>query len=233
MSNSLQLSNQRVGTIINKISKKQEAQLGQSVNTVRTFANSTFGLSFVHKTQWHLKTITNRLIQLYPTITFAKPGDTSFIKPDGGVLFLEGKDDILYPVLITEVKHQGTNNDIIANGGKKQAKGNAIERLGKNVIGIRAILVNEDIFPFVCFGDGCDFAAGSNILDRVVTINDYGPLNNIKVYKEAPFVRGSFFFREKDWTEQEIYPILETVVEQSVTYYINKYGKSFFKPSIN
>ena len=33
---------------------------------------------------------------------------------------------------------------------------NAIERLGKNVIGFRTALLNEAIFPFVCFGDGCD-----------------------------------------------------------------------------
>ncbi|MCQ3807647.1 MAG: hypothetical protein KTV16_10300 [Acidimicrobiia bacterium] len=51
-------------------------------------------------------------------------------------------------------------------GKPKQAKGNAIERLGKNVIGFRTAMMNEAIVPFVCFGSGCDFADDSSILDR-------------------------------------------------------------------
>lgn len=64
-------------------------------------------------------------------------------------------------------------------GKSKQAKGNAIERLGKNVIGFRAALLKEAIFPFVCFGDGCDFADDSSIVDRVKTIAMFGTLNEI------------------------------------------------------
>jgi hypothetical protein len=35
------------------------------------------------------------------------------------------------------MKKQGTNDRVITMTGKKQASGNAIERLGKNVIGFR------------------------------------------------------------------------------------------------
>jgi hypothetical protein len=49
-------------------------------------------------------------------------------------------------------------------GLQKQAKGNAIERLGKNVIGFRTALLHESIFPFVCFGGGCDFAPDSSLV---------------------------------------------------------------------
>ncbi|MCW1863602.1 hypothetical protein OLQ14_01480 [Campylobacter jejuni] len=44
-------------------------------------------------------------------------------------------------------------------GKNKQATGNAIERLGKNLTGIKAMLNHEKITPFVCFGWGCDFAS--------------------------------------------------------------------------
>lgn len=55
------------------------------------------------------------------------------------------------------MKNQGTNDRRAREGLPRQAKGNAIERLGKNVIGLRAALMRESIFPFVCFGYGCDF----------------------------------------------------------------------------
>jgi type II restriction enzyme len=85
------------------------------------------------------------------------------MRPDGGILHFVSKDQkTSYPILITEVKNQGTNDIRATEGTPKQAKGNAIERLGKNVIGFRTALLHEAIFPFVCFGDGCDFAPDSS-----------------------------------------------------------------------
>ena len=81
---------------------------------------------------------------------------------------------VSYPILISEAKNQGTNDLRLQEGLTKQAKGNAIERLGKNVIGLRTALMRESIFPFVCFGYGCDFAPDSSILDRVTTIAMFG-----------------------------------------------------------
>ncbi len=86
--------------------------------------------------------------------------DSSFfenkIKPDGGVLFLRKKDDRKFKkiLLITEAKRQGTNDIRTKQGKNKQATGNAIERLGKNLTGIKAMLNHEKITPFVCFGWG-------------------------------------------------------------------------------
>jgi hypothetical protein len=71
---------------------------------------------------------------------------------------------IQQPFLITEVKNQGTNDLRAKEGLRKQARGNAIERLGKNVIGFRMALLHESIFLFACFGDGCDFAPDSSII---------------------------------------------------------------------
>ena len=82
---------------------------------------------------------------------------SSTIRPDGGILLIKGNGELSYPILIAEVKNQGTNDLRQQEGKPIQAKGNAIERLGKNLIGLRTALLRENIFPFVCFGYGCDF----------------------------------------------------------------------------
>ncbi|ELX2134205.1 restriction endonuclease, partial [Campylobacter jejuni] len=106
--------------------------------------------------------------------------DSSFfenkIKPDGGVLFLRKKDDRKFKkiLLITEAKRQGTNDIRTKQGKNKQATGNAIERLGKNLTGIKAMLNHEKITPFVCFGWGCDFASDEKtVLAKLNVLNEF------------------------------------------------------------
>jgi len=114
---------------------------------------------------------------------------------------------------------------------KKQAKGNAIERLGKNVIGLRTALLYESIFPFVCIGYGCDFVSDSSILDRVSTIAMFGKLNVTHLHNTGDggrFNRGSFYFREERWSVEEMNNILLDVAERSIYYYFSKYGKETF-----
>jgi type II restriction enzyme len=104
-----------------------------------------------------------------------------------------------YPILVAEVKNQGTNDMRLKEGKPKQAKGIAIERLGKNVIGFGTALLKESIFPFICFGDGCDFAQDPSIIERVVTINMLGILNQIRVQNEGSagvLIEVVFFQRE-------------------------------------
>ena len=81
------------------------------------------------------------------------------IVPDGGILYLVNKKQMKnyrWSLVIAEIKRQGTNKERIKEGKSKQATGNAIERLGKNLTGIKAMMNYEDITPFVCFGWGCD-----------------------------------------------------------------------------
>jgi type II restriction enzyme len=154
------------------------------------------------------------------------------MRPDGGILSIVDDKEKKYPILITEMKNQGTNDLRLKEGKKRQAKGNAIERLGKNVIGFRAALLKETIFPFICFGDGCDFAPDSSILDRVVTISMFGELNKIRVHNEGAhgqFNRGSFFFREKLWTPKEMAEKMIEICDSSIYYYFSKYGKERFE----
>ena len=134
-----------------------------------------------------------------------------------------------FPILISEKKNQGTNDLRLQEGKSKQAKGNAIERLGKNVIGLKTYTAQWGIFPFICFGDGCDFADDSSIIDRVKTIAMFGKLNQIAILPDkAGFVRGAYFFRQKEWSEDEMFEYSLKVAEQSIEYYVKKYGKTNF-----
>ena len=64
----------------------------------------------------------------------------------------------------------------------KQAQGNAVERLGKNLTGIRAMFNHERITPFVCFGSGDDFEE-EGIMARISMLNEFYFLNRIYVNK--------------------------------------------------
>lgn len=115
--------------------------------------------------------------------------DDKTIQPDGGIIYLrkvkltetddcdENGNPIIetevleqFPLVIAEVKHQGTNDKRAEEGKSTQASGNAIERLGKNLTGIKAMTHYETITPFVCFGDGCDFMLDSE-KDKIVALH--------------------------------------------------------------
>lgn len=231
MSHKDDLRRQREGTVINNNSKPMESNMMIAVHNTMSYIRNKFNIKVTHATDLYLKDVVTLLRKLYPNVDFEYLFDTSSMRPDGGVVSITNKNGTSYPILIGEVKNQGTNNLRVAQGMKKQAKGNAIERLGKNVIGFRTALLHEDIFPFVCFGDGCDFAPTSSILDRVITISMFGKLNITRVFNEGPngcFNRGSFYFRTEKWSTKEMEEIMKDVAERSVYYYFSKYGESNF-----
>lgn len=230
-----QLRETRAGTVINVTSQKQETEVIQALVRVVDFLTEKFGkkIALAHEKQWHLKDIVGELRYTYPEIEFHYHFDSSSIRPDGGILYIRGQpnDRLSYPILIAEVKNQGTNVLRAEEGLPKQAKGNAIERLGKNVIGLRAALMRESIFPFVCFGYGCDFAPDSSILDRVSTMAMFGKLNTTYLHNEegGKFNRGSFYFRPEKWSVAEMYEVMKDISERSVLYYFSKYKEAHFR----
>lgn len=232
MSHKLQLSRQRIRTVINRISRKQESALMRAVAHVRATLQEEFPVLRFHQVaQWKLAGVIDRLRSQFPDVGFCTCFDSSTMRPDGGILSICDSKGNLFPILISEKKNQGTNDIRAAQGKEKQAKGNAIERLGKNVIGLRAALMNESIFPFVCFGDGCDFAEDSSIVDRVKTIAMFGTLNEIHLFNEGPnglFNRGTYYFRVAEWSENEMYSRSLEVARRSVLYYFSKYGEEVF-----
>ena len=213
-------------------SKKQESDLGIALVAVVERIIETFDVKLEHRGQWKLSEIVPSLRSHFDDIEFHYHFETSAMKPDGGILSMLDDDGMARPILITEVKNQGTNDLRLAEGKPRQAKGNAIERLGKNVIGFRTAMMNEAIVPFVCFGYGCDFADDSSILDRVSTIAMFGPLNTINVVNQGDsgsFNRGSFFFREDKWTVNEMAEVMYEVASRAIHYYFARYGQAVFR----
>lgn len=228
-----QLRQTRSGTVINTTSAGQERDIYQALVQVAETVGKKHQLHLHHDSAWNLKYIVDALRQHFPDEDFFHRFDTSSIRPDGGILSLLDADGKKYPILISEVKNQGTNDLRAQEGLKKQARGNAIERLGKNVIGLRTALLYESIFPFVCFGYGCDFTSESSILDRVSTIAMFGKLNVTYLHNTGDggrFNRGSFYFREERWTVEEMSNVLSDVAERSIYYYFSKYGQETFLP---
>jgi type II restriction enzyme len=227
------LRKQREGTVINLTSQKQETELGRALKTVERKLRKEFGqLRFHHARELALGEVVEGLRREFPDVDFATPKEGTSMRPDGGILSVVDREGNRHPVLIAEVKNQGTNDLRAAEGKSRQASGNAIERLGKNVIGFRAAMLAEDIMPFVCFGYGCDFATESSIRDRVVTIAMFGPLNRISVMNEGEaklFNRGSFFFREKEWGKRKMAEVMHEVARRSIDYYFAKLGRNAFK----
>lgn len=234
MARKADLRRQREGTVINLTSKKQETQLGRALRDVETRIQDEFEVLLDHRKTWQLSAIIKALRAEFPDVPFGElEVQQSRMAPDGGILSIVDQDGNLHPILISEVKNQGTNTERLAEGKKKQARGNAIERLGKNVIGFRAAMLPEGIMPFICFGYGCDFEDGSSILDRVLTMAMFGPLNELCVVNKGEggrFNRGSFFFREDPWTAQEMAVEMFKVAQRSIHYYFAELGPETFIP---
>ena len=234
MARKADLRRQRANTVINTTSKRQEKSLMKAVRRcVEELMENFPGIRLQHDTQWMLADIVGRLRREYQDVPFHYYHETSAMRPDGGILSVIVDGEGPLPILVSEKKNQGTNDLRALEGKPPQAKGNAIERLGKNVIGFRTALRGEAITPFVCFGDGVDFADTSSILDRVVTIAMFGELGRTVVHDEGAsgdFDRGSFHFKVSEWTEDEMFEICRDICERSVLYYMSKYGRKNIIP---
>ena len=212
----------------NKQSKQDDKKVNLAMSKVISYLNERLELNKKGYELEYVKSIKlSELIGIIKSyekrVEFANlTKEDSYIKPDGGILILKSKEnkDFKRIVLAVEMKKQGTNDQRIKEGKTIQAQGNAIERLGKNLIGIRSTLQYEKITPFICFGWGVDFSPNSSILDRIITMNEFFPLNKEYVFKKEGYAPVSMFFREKNWEEDELYNIMKEIAETSIRYYI-------------
>jgi type II restriction enzyme len=215
--------NKNQHSIKNSISKLMDSDVVMAVYDVIIYLKKKYpNLTFEHKKKLLLSEIINNLCEEYPEYSndFSPIMDVSYIKPDGGFLYATDKKGKRKLILVSEVKRQGTNDKRLLEGLEKQAKGNAIERLGKNLIGIRAIFKKEKIIPFICFGSGDDFKDDSTIRDRVITMNDFFPLLKIFIQKDnLPFEPVSMFFRSKNWTTKEMKEAMIDIAEKAIHSY--------------
>jgi len=117
---------------------------------------------------------------------------SSSIKPDGAITEVKDRHGRWRVVLVGESKHQGNDIEKITVGEKQGKKkdqdfmvaGNALERVHKNILEIRNLMIDERHFPYAVFLQGSNFATESFQIDcrdgRVVkVIHDSGMLNRI------------------------------------------------------
>lgn len=114
------------------------------------------------------------------------------IKPDGGVIEVQDKDEQWRVILVCEAKFQGKDVENIGAGvlvGKNQNQalmvaGNAIERVYKNINEVRNFMLDESHFPYVVFLQGSNFATETMQVYRpdgsfVEIRHDSGAMNRI------------------------------------------------------
>jgi len=127
--------------------------------------------------EWtHITKIYQRDYAIRINPNYVATSNNPFISPDGGIILANG-----HPVLISEAKKQGTNNQRISQGLPRQALGNAIERAFKNFSELQNYMFDKDYFPYLVFVYGSDFAPGSSILSRLHSMVMYKNYNNIYV----------------------------------------------------
>lgn len=197
---------------------KTKEYLENRFNSIENFIKEDYYFSIEKelKISFMINNIKNTNIRAQFDTTF----ENNSIRPDGGILFLNSKKRTDYKkvLLIAEAKRQGTNDIRISQVKKKQATGNAIERLGKNLTGIKAMLNHEKITPFVCFGWGCDFATNSTtVLSKINTLNEFYYLNKTYIFKSDGnsdhnyFSPVSMYFREEKWKIDEMFEIMKEI----------------------
>lgn len=156
------------------------------------------------------------------------------LKPDGGIIWLVNnkKPNLRIPVLMAEMKSQGTNKGREEAGLKKQAVGNAIERLSKYIVASSSIYAHDDINPMVGFCTGCDFSydennkplnPGSGIMaGKLVSMNPgFASFNKVYTRKNTP--KGispvTICAREEKYNIAELVSILKEVGMDSLNYF--------------
>ena len=234
MSNSAQLRKNKNQHIVKNIDSKKDDKIIESASNKvidylkNRFKKRLYDYEIIYKKEIKVSEMINFIKRMKVRKEFALDFNENKIKPDGGSIFLKNKKtNELFPLLISETKKQGTNKQRMKEGKKRQATGNAIERLGKNLIGIKAMLNHYDITPFICFGWGDDFAPEvKTVLVKILILNEFYPLNRISVFKRDgtsdfnKYSPVSMFFREKQWNEEEMFEIMKEIAETSLRYYI-------------
>jgi type II restriction enzyme len=228
------LRKSHVGITLNDRSSKMEKRLGLALEMVSDTIRTEYELTAVIEKRIYLADVVEAMQERYKGskahFELAFRGDTNtYMQPDGGFMWIEEwGDEPRRFILVAEAKRQGTNDVRAKEGKTKQGRGNAVERLGKNMRGVDALFLGERITPFVCFGEGCDFdPETSSIIDRVATLNGFFPLNEThldKIQIEGDTLKPtSLYFRERPWTPGEMYEPLMDVARRAIAYYRKQY----------
>lgn len=159
----------------------------------------------------------------------------NYMKPDGGVIWLKHKfKPLQFPLLVSEMKYQGTNKGRLSKGQDKQALGNANERLGKYCMAFRTLFEFDDILPFVTFNSGCDYQFDSKGIPlnggaktqgaKLISLNGgFSKFNVVYTSKNLPNCRrmlpSTIMVKEEFWSVPEMVTVLKEVALDSYKYF--------------
>lgn len=170
-------------------SSKSEKTLNNAMKNVIAYATERFsaiGYSIVHEPSITLSKCKQIQQQNDPDFAYEAADSTTSgddddrfsMRPDGGILYAVHDADPRrrIPILVTEDKVQGTNDQLFAENKKRQSCGNAIERGCKNIRAAEMLFSYTDfpIFPYVLFASGCDFHPSETISKRIDMGMTYG-----------------------------------------------------------
>lgn len=162
------------------------------------------------------------------------------VKPDGGLLWLvDSKTHTRYPIMVAEMKYQGTNKGRKEAGLSKQASGNANERAGKYTALFGSLWEFDDILPLVVFHSGCDYhiskdgkplnGSAQTQMAKLLSMNGFHPVNTIYTSKNMPKTRrhlpNTIMVKEDFWTIEEMRKVLDKVGLDSMQYFIKHIRK--------
>lgn len=162
-------------------------------------------------------------------------GCLSSIETDACVIFLtmfiNGKLK-RFPLFMGEMKKQGTNDQRLIEGKKKQSQGNAgTDRVSKNflIASDYCYLTDKDFFPYNVFLHGCDFSESEITNTTKGKLQPlFGKLNILNPYfdKDIPWARkgGSCFYQGQDYSFEQLYKICFECCEKGIIHYITKYN---------
>jgi len=227
MSNSEKLRETQTGqcNIFNTCARNQENPVREASYKIVNDLRATFGENAIGFDK-EIKKVDLKKYSVNPDLfgsNFEKK--TSAIKPDSGIIFYR-INEIKFILLASEAKKQGTNDIRIAEGKKKQAQGNAIERAFKNFSEICVLSDGYGITPYSLFCSGCDFEVGSSIRDRLSSMTRHMNYNEIYL-KDLSYgdyrKRGSVFVRKDKWTLEEIFNINRRIAFLAAAHLLDKF----------
>ncbi len=188
------------------------------------------------------------------------------VRPDGGIIEVQDTNGRWRIVLVGESKHQGNDIEKIKAGIKQgknkdsdfMAAGNAIERVHKNILEFRNLMLGENHFPYVVFLQGSNFVTraftvlskdgreieispddgGLNRIDRVTASNYCMDINNN--YCRNSFVTygsvkhmlqvPSLYFQCASWPSKAMLDIMIDIAKTSINI-LKEHGQLAHKAS--
>jgi type II restriction enzyme len=239
--------------IFGEEAQKHDASIREVVELIEEHLKKTYtNFTFRHRKTLSKKEINEKLSALnsdFGQVLFVRK---SSIKPDGGIIEVKDTFGKWRIVLVGESKHQGNDVEKIEAGikqGKNKDKdlmvaGNAIERVHKNILEFRNVMLDELHFPYVVFFQGSNFATKTFSVEspdgrKVKISHDAGAMNRIdritassfgmqinKNYCKNIFVKcgnnlqmlqvASLYFQCPSWTLGDMSAIMYEIAQTSL-----------------